>query len=275
MKKFFITIVIGIIFVSNVVTADEDQRPQKPWTIKKAPDELSERTNGWEDMLDTCIYDFFNARENAEELYEANNYKCTMENFRILYKVSRGILIDNTDDEIDFLDWVEEDKKTDDKSYKKFISSFRLLSILYEWVMPPVKQTFQLLDKRDQIEYMDILNHTIRYTNKYNHERELNYLTWLQYRAKAKNDPSIENLFIERNPSNIISPYRKIEAFVFRRVQEGMKIEHIRRLLAKLNRDLQPLVKEDKKKLTEREKEMECNSHCMPGSECFRQCMLH
>lgn len=118
---------------------------------------------------------------------------------------------------------------------------------LYEWAFPQVKEEFGNLDHMSQAIYLDALMHAYDYALTYDHEEQKRYLERLR---SCEKDPeaeckdadaledtdrdiplvsSYEDFFVAVDPFDPINPpetlqydpYRKLEAWIFRRVENG------------------------------------------------------
>lgn len=144
-----------------------------------------------------------------------------------------------------------------------------LLKLVYAWAMPHLKQAWQQLSPSDQRIYMNAFEHGQQYLARYRHDLELTYLRtlergecyppeWLSdhdhdgvdddHDGKVDEDewkPTewCPNLFTMLGPDGKYNPYRKLEAFFFRRARDGMKVSQMRYWLSRVVVDLRPLMR--------------------------------
>lgn len=165
---------------------------------------------------------------------------------------------------------------TDDlrtRVFPQIISSRRLGGLLYDWAMPHVKDAWRQLSPTDQRVYLGILEHGQRYLATYNHRRELAYLQrlkrgdcdvprwWLRWYSdndgdgvdddgNGQADEDVGHVyskmecideFMRSGPDGADTPYRKLEAFFFRRAQQGVKVADMRYWLDRVVAELHPL----------------------------------
>ncbi len=322
MKKIslnFSVLCLFLVSAGNFINADDTA---KPWTIKKAPDNLpitslnlhrlekpskeslckwieSEKcylcpsqaimkgyrcepegdqkrcytfvTFKWEAMLDKFLKLAVVACDNNKinSYYEQSNFPHSLKVFRISYKIGPGLLYDlahYTDPNCVacggyYWYWYSSKEKLKDL----LASIYKMPGIfpkIYEWAIPSIKQAFQSLPRQDQVEYMKIIRHVKKYAQGYNHKAELTYLKKIEKKTsrlmsilKKTPEADVEKInmlygkiyeteisFIRAAYGKKFSPFRELEAFIFRRVQEGMDIRIIKKMLIRVERDLKPLV---------------------------------
>lgn len=123
----------------------------------------------------------------------------------------------------------------------RLLTSEKLQNILYDWVKPELKRFVQRCNDVQKMYLADIFNHMIVYTSQYDHQAEKDF-----YQACCSSDYG-ENLFItthevvDMEPVGIedINPYRHLEAWVFRRVEENsMSAAQIHDWLIRIKDDL-------------------------------------
>lgn len=128
-----------------------------------------------------------------------------------------------------------------------------MLQVLFDWAMPAVEAAFKEMPPDHQKVYLDILRHGEQYLKTYNHKREEAYLARLErgscareekiFRTEEKewysndcatlsgwdNDTPTEfcacaDYFVRISPGGkSMNKYRKLEAFFFRRVRQGVE----------------------------------------------------
>ena len=215
-KLTVVMLTLAALVMSLTATGAE----KKAWTIAPAPKELPDISMEWGKVLDKALLEF--SLENHRWWYEKADDEC-----RILVQVAYGLL------QSDNFYWGAEFNET----LKKFYNSPRHLRIMYRWALPSVRQVFRQLPRKERITYINILRHAKKYAQSYNHKQEEAYL------RKLKEDYN-EYQFAIRGPDDKKdNPYRKVEAFIFRRVRDGMSIREIRKWIKVGIRDLRPLVK--------------------------------
>lgn len=114
----------------------------------------------------------------------------------------------------------------------------------YNWVMPAAKRAFKSMPPKIQVEYLNILDHASGYLSRLDktaYEAEVIYLAelkkgnckneaWLRKRGiklpewmpNGWDQKTCDGIFTWFRPDGQETPYRKIEAFAFRRVREGV-----------------------------------------------------
>ncbi len=130
--------------------------------------------------------------------------------------------------------------------------------LVYKLALPSIKKAFRSMLDEDRADYLRILRHTSAYMTKFNWKRETDYLLSLkrdgrecysdEWGKKYYQLPSFmttqdsypcEILFTEYGPDGTENPYRKAEAFVFRRVAfDGWNLTEMKRILDRLIADL-------------------------------------
>ena len=125
----------------------------------------------------------------------------------------------------------------------KILSSESLQNILYNWVKPELIRVVGSFNSAKKSYLKSTLDHMINYTANYNHKAEKDFYNiclvnddldsfTCAYRIKDKN-----NLVFDYN--DIANPYRRLETWVYRRVEEGsMTASQINTWLKKLKNDL-------------------------------------
>lgn len=149
------------------------------------------------------------------------------------------------------------------------LRSRRLTGIAYDWAMPHLRGAWQELPPDAQRIYLGILEHGQRYLSTFSMKREQAYLAQLQRGVcdppewlrdndsdgvdddgdgqidedAGRWDPKrdCERQFVARGPDGEQNPYRKLEAFVFRRVQQGVAVADMKLWLDRVIGELRPL----------------------------------
>ena len=121
---------------------------------------------------------------------------------------------------------------------KKLFKSPKKLKAIYGWAMPPFKKIFVRLPPEDREFYMDIFQYALKYTRRFSWKKELRYLRRLQRRHRVRE-------FTKKSSTGKASHFREVEAFIFRRVRDGMPIRIIRKWILRIIADLRPLVKKE------------------------------
>ena len=104
-----------------------------------------------------------------------------------------------------------------------------LASAAYKWAMPSVKAAFKTMPERDQSDYLRILDYASSYLArlKEHYPAEVRYWESLEKggcfslnaeQLKVVNPSYCTMLFTRFGPDGKSSSYRKVEAFIFRRV---------------------------------------------------------
>ncbi|MEK7175861.1 MAG: hypothetical protein AAB695_00610 [Patescibacteria group bacterium] len=124
----------------------------------------------------------------------------------------------------------------------------------YRLTVPSIKKALALMPREDREDYLRILRHTSRYMATFDFAREEQYLTNLEaggctaeaWQKKHFKLPywfvgsrgNCKVLFTTYGPDGKENPYRKAEAFVYRRVEEGWDIHDMKQVLDRLIADL-------------------------------------
>lgn len=118
----------------------------------------------------------------------------------------------------------------------KLLQSPETLGVIYDWAIVPFRHMFAKLQSKDRREfYSDVLQHALEYASSFDVEKEKSYLSRLQSQRQERD-------FIYKAPDGKASHYRLVEAFIFRRVRDGMSIENIRKWLGRIVADVKLLV---------------------------------
>lgn len=129
----------------------------------------------------------------------------------------------------------------------------RLRETAYRLTVPSIREALVTMPRKDRDDYLGILRHTSAYMATFNLARETEYLTYLKgsacqvdekYRKEAYQNRTLgiiskcDEFFTIFGPDGKRNPYRKTEAFVYRRVAEGWKLAEMKRVLDRLIADL-------------------------------------
>lgn len=124
---------------------------------------------------------------------------------------------------------------------EKVLRSSALQNSLYTWVQPEMRRVFNGLNSDQRGLMKDALNHMIAYTSNYNHQAEQKF-----YRDCC-NSAYGEHLFVhtgrivDMEPVDdvITNPYRFLETWVYRRVEENtMSAAQINEWLRRIKNDM-------------------------------------
>jgi len=135
----------------------------------------------------------------------------------------------------------------------------KLQETLYEWSIPYLKKAFVALDKENRQKHLNTLLHLREYLKTYDHKREEIYLAettvndgYLAYNAPAFVSVYPGNYHDGWNAKDITisdeSTYRYAEAFIFRRIRQGMSLEDAKKWVERGIQDMQSLIDEPKVK---------------------------
>ena len=125
----------------------------------------------------------------------------------------------------------------------KILASESLQNTLYNWVKPELVRVVGSFNSTKKLYLKNTLEHMINYTATYNHKAEKDFYNiclvnddldafTCAYRIKDKNN-------LEFDYDDIANPYRRLETWVYRRVDEGaMTAAQINTWLKKLKSDL-------------------------------------
>lgn len=123
----------------------------------------------------------------------------------------------------------------------QLLTSEKLQNILYDWVKPELEHFAQRCNDVQKMYLADAFNHMIVYTSQYDHQAEKDF-----YQACCASDYG-ENLFVtthkivDMRPAGFedANPFRHLEAWVYRRVEEGtMNSDQIHDWLIRIKEDL-------------------------------------
>ena len=123
----------------------------------------------------------------------------------------------------------------------RLLSSSSLQNSLYEWVKPEMRRVFNGLNSEQRSHMRNAVDHMIAYTANYNHQTEK------QFYRDCCNSAYGEHLFVQPykivdmrpNTDVIVNPYRFLETWVYRRVEEGtMTAAQINSWLKKVKTDM-------------------------------------
>ena len=186
----------------------EEKKP-KPWSITPAPSDLPATgiKLSWEGVLERSL------KEMVETPQQSRGSP-----YRTKYMVATGLLHSYGSVE-------------PEKLRQSALAIFKspLATAAYKWAMPSVKAAFKVLAPEDQADYLHILDYASAYLAKFkeHYPVEVRYWESLEkggcYNLNAEqlqylNPPECIQLFTWFGPDGKSSPYRKVEAFIFRRV---------------------------------------------------------
>ena len=123
----------------------------------------------------------------------------------------------------------------------KVYSSTVLQEIAYNWLLPEWKNALSKMNSDKKRLISEILNHMISYTVNYNYKNDLDFYNSCNNGKEYLFTSTFEITNGEANyEKGIKNPYRKAEAWVFRRVnQNQMTAGEINAWLVKIKKDLQ------------------------------------
>lgn len=171
----------------------------------------------------------------------------------LLVAVAYGLLQSGNNRYFDTAEHAHHDFRT--RVLHRIYGSHRLIQRVYLWAMPFVDETWQQLRDSDRIVYRNILRHGQKYLATFDYEVEVKYLHRLeagkctepsaddgwdkQYNSAKFHGSQCTYWFVRVGPDNKENPYRKFEAFLFRRVhQDGMNVEELKYWLNRVIRHL-------------------------------------
>ena len=99
--------------------------------------------------------------------------------------------------------------------------SSELQQIAYNWLLPEWKKTFAAMPAPRKKHMNQILNHMIAYTTNFDYQKELNFFN--QCKGEKEFYFTTTSPIINGKPDfdkGTTKPYRKTEAWVFRRVHQ-------------------------------------------------------
>jgi len=131
-------------------------------------------------------------------------------------------------------------KSFKEKVMHRIYASKDLQETAYNWVLPEWKKALANMDNDRKNLIKNILNHMISYTNNYNYKKELDFYNQCQGKKEYLFTSTYPIVNDEVNYENDIkNPYRKTEAWVFRRVHaKHLTATEINIWLKKINTDL-------------------------------------
>jgi hypothetical protein len=131
------------------------------------------------------------------------------------------------------------------KSFKerfmyRLYSSPALQEATYNWLLPEWKNAIATMNNERKQLIREILNHSIKYTQNYNYQKELNFFNQCKGEKEhffTATFPIVNGELVFDSGSN--KPYRKVEAWIFRRIhQKHMTAGEINQWLLRIKRDL-------------------------------------
>lgn len=121
------------------------------------------------------------------------------------------------------------------------MKSPKLQNSLYEWVRPELRRVYHQFNSEQKDLFASTINHMIEYTSNYNHQKEKNFYKKCVSQEKEYNfvcEYRIVNDECDWD-SEIVNPYRCLEAWVYRRVEEKtMTASQIKNWLVRIKQDL-------------------------------------
>lgn len=251
---------------SNSNTQDETSKEQEEETytysdnnVAAVPTELANLTVGTKIDLRNSVYIWISAVENFDHKnpgygsisqFEQPVYFIPYAIFNLAGNLDPVILESGNDDLQKCIDSGMEMNQAylncylstfkNNIAYKVY-SSPSIQQVAYNWLMPEWKKALSKMDSDKKRLMSDILNYMIRYTANYNHQNELNFYNSCKNGKEYLFTSTYEIVNGEANYENgIKNPYRKAEAWVFRRVnQNHMTAGEINAWLVKIKNDLQ------------------------------------
>jgi hypothetical protein len=140
------------------------------------------------------------------------------------------------------------------ETLKTIYTTPALREAAYKWAMPSIRDAFRTLPSAGKAEYLRIGIHAREYLDTFNPEREQVYLDGLN-QGKCRNsewragfglsDMAYNKMgtrcpafFTSYDTSGKESPYRKVEAFCFRRYIDGVDVDTLKILIDRVLTDL-------------------------------------
>ena len=123
----------------------------------------------------------------------------------------------------------------------RILGSTTLQNSLYEWVKPELLRVVKGLDSNQRTYMKNSLNHMITYTSNYNHQAEQKFYRDCCNSAYGKDLFIHTGKIVDMEPVDdvITNPYRFLETWVYRRVEEGsMTAPQINEWLRRIKRDM-------------------------------------
>lgn len=188
--------------------------PEKPkewkWGITQAPDGLPATgiKKAWEDILEISLKEMKSAAENWQKDPD-----------RTEIMVSYGLL--QSFGQLELRELKE-----------PFVAVFKsdLGPTFYQWALPAVKAMFSAMPQGDRDDYLRIIAYASGLLGRYSdhYQYELKYWEWLEkdgcyvwgmaQRESSADFPPCTVMFARVGPDGKTNPYRKVDAFIFRRV---------------------------------------------------------
>lgn len=126
--------------------------------------------------------------------------------------------------------------------FDRLFASPSLQNSLYGWLKPELSRMVNSFDNSRRTYMSNAINHMISYTDNYNHQAEKNF-----YR-ECQNSKYGEKLFVlpyrvvnmtPMEDEGVTNPYRYLETWVYRRVEEGtMSADQINEWLKRIKTDM-------------------------------------
>ncbi|MEY4602376.1 MAG: hypothetical protein RL292_317 [Candidatus Parcubacteria bacterium] len=168
-----------------------------------------------------------------ESFEETDRARVLARNYRLSVMTAYGILQGGSSP----LDTKKLQQTVSEYIFKKDVAR----EVAYKWAQPIIKTVFKELESADRRDYLLILDHTSQYLGSFNLKREQEYYNsvaavmpkcrmpewqqryyklprWMIPDGKYDYLRPCEVLFTQFGPDGKENPFRKIEAFIFRRV---------------------------------------------------------
>jgi len=127
-----------------------------------------------------------------------------------------------------------------EKLMYRIYASQELQEITYAWLRPEWEKALTEMDSERKDILREIIEHCISYTNNYNYQKELNFFNQYQWDREYLFTTTYDIINGEPDyEKGITKPYRKAEAWIFRRVhQNHMTANEINVWLKRIKKDL-------------------------------------
>jgi hypothetical protein len=211
---------------------------------------------GWSNVLKEALIQFARAPWAHENLFGHGAFASGSGDGHIRVMAVYGILQTDLINEGGTETWYDFRTNVIPRIY----ASERLLDQAFVWAMPHLNRVWQVLPTADQTNYRLILRHAREYAANFDEAAEVAYLhrleqgtcehplrdassmTWFQLHVRAGYPASACTYqFAHSGPDGHETPYRKVEAWVFRRIHDGMPRERLLRYLDRVLAALPPV----------------------------------
>ena len=126
--------------------------------------------------------------------------------------------------------------------FKRIFASSSLQNILYEWLRPELFRMVNNMGNTRRTYMSNAIDHIITYTENYDHQAEKNFYHDCQKSIYGEKLFVLPYRIVNMTPmedEEIVNPYRYLETWVYRRVEEGtMTADQINRWLRKIKNDM-------------------------------------